>query len=187
MRYDYISILRGTATPRGRTLEFEIGEAESVGDSLQKEMEILQTEADKLERMQREKEELSRKLQFQCEESEEKSARHLRQNKKNDEQLEQYKCEIQEFKLKQRKQRIKFENQLHQLMEQHKILNSMFTLESLPDEIGSAENTACQLLSAEEVKLAQLAHLNKEIEAVKDQEQFGKTDSQTGKEPDTCH
>lgn len=39
----------------------------------------------------------------------------------------------------------------------------------------------------EEVKLAQLAHLNKEIEAVRDQEQFGKTDSQTGKEPDTYH
>lgn len=39
----------------------------------------------------------------------------------------------------------------------------------------------------EEVKLAQLAHLNKEIEAVRDQEQFGKTDSQTGKDLDTCH
>lgn len=84
------------------------------------------------------------------------SCRQLKQNKKNDELLEQYNCEIQEFKLKQRKQRylvkhhwcanesinvkecewwkvittnfcrIKFENQLHQLMEQHKILNSMF-------------------------------------------------------------
>lgn len=77
--------------------------------------------------------------------------RQLKQSKKNDEVLEQCKCEIQEFQLKQRKQRylakhhwcanksinvwsyynqffcrIKFENQLHQLMEQHKILNSMF-------------------------------------------------------------
>lgn len=40
---------------------------------------------------------------------------------------------------------------------------------------------------AEEVKLAQLEHLNKEIEAVRDQEQFVKTDSETRKEPDTCH
>lgn len=38
----------------------------------------------------------------------------------------------------------------------------------------------------EEVKLAQLAHLNIEIEAVRDHEQFVETDEQTRKEPHTC-
>lgn len=45
----------------------------------------------------------------------------------------------------------------------------------------------CSLIFTEEVKLAQLDHLNKEIEAVRDQEQFVKTDSQTRRGPDTCH
>uniref|UniRef100_A0A3B4XWQ0 Uncharacterized protein n=1 Tax=Seriola lalandi dorsalis TaxID=1841481 RepID=A0A3B4XWQ0_SERLL len=74
--------------------------------------------------------------------------RQLKQNEQSEELLEQYRCEIQEFKLKQRKQRMKFENQLHQLIEQHKNLHSMFTPERLPDEIERAENTKCQLLSA---------------------------------------
>lgn len=38
----------------------------------------------------------------------------------------------------------------------------------------------------EEVKLAQLVHLHKEIEAMREQEQFVKPDSETWKEPDTC-
>lgn len=91
----------------------------------------------------------------------------------------------------------------------------MQTPGSLPDEIQSAENTAYQLLSAgkksskivyivclykllcfdlalfldfpEEVKLTQLAHLNKELEAVRDQDKFVKTDLKTQKQPDACH
>lgn len=86
------------------------------------------------------------------------ACRQLKQTKTSDELLEQYRCEIQELKLKQRKQRyylgseycwganksrnvsshcnqffcrIKFENQLYQLMEHHKILNSMFVCYSI--------------------------------------------------------
>uniref|UniRef100_A0A3B5AI20 Uncharacterized protein n=1 Tax=Stegastes partitus TaxID=144197 RepID=A0A3B5AI20_9TELE len=73
--------------------------------------------------------------------------RRLLQNKKSEEQLEQYRCEIQELKLKHRKQ-IRFENQLHQLIELHKNLHSVFTPERLPGEIESARNTKSQLLSA---------------------------------------
>ncbi|XP_044026726.1 uncharacterized protein si:ch211-199g17.9 isoform X2 [Siniperca chuatsi] len=166
-----------------RALEEEIKEIKSVSDSLQKELETcvvvvftVQTEAYQLEGIHKEKEELYRKLQFQCEESEQDSARQLKQNKKSDELLEQYRCEIQEFKLKHRKQRMRFENQLHQLIEQHKNLHSVFTPERLPDEIGSAENTKSQLLSAEQMKLAQLHRL---AEEVKKQKQPGTAAAET--------
>ncbi|XP_030268454.1 synaptonemal complex central element protein 1 isoform X2 [Sparus aurata] len=165
-----------------RVLEEEIKEIKSVSDSLQKELATLQNEACQLEGIHKEKEELCRKLQFQCEESEQDSARLLKQNKKSDELLEQYRCEIQEFKLKHRKQRMKFENQIHQLIEQHRNLHSVFTPEMLPDEIGSAENIKSQLLSAEQMKLAQLHHLNEELEEVKKQKQPRITVAQTQEE-----
>ncbi|XP_071356388.1 synaptonemal complex central element protein 1 isoform X2 [Trachinotus anak] len=162
-----------------RALEEEIKDIKSVSDSLQEELATLQTEAYQLEGIHKEKEELCRKLQFQCEESGQDSARQLKQNEKSEELLEQYRCEIQEFKLKHRKQRMKFENQLHQLIEQHKNLHSIFSPERLPDEIGSAEKTKCQLLSAEHLKLAQLCHLNEELDNVRKQKQLGTIAAET--------
>ncbi|KAM3596750.1 uncharacterized protein V6R79_020013 [Siganus canaliculatus] len=152
-----------------KVLEDEIKGLNSVAESLEKELDALQTQAYQMGDIHEEKEELCRKLQFQCEGYEQLSARQLNQNTKTDQLLEQYRCEIQEFNLKHRKQRMKFENQLHQLIEQHKNLYSVFAPERLPDEIRSAENTRNQLLSAEQAKLAQLQHLNEKIEEVKKQ------------------
>lgn len=53
--------------------------------------------------------------------------------------------------------------------------------------LNQGTNLTLFLDFTEEVKLAQLVHLNKEIEAMRKQEQFVKTDSETRKEPDTCH
>lgn len=152
-----------------RALEEEIKELKSVSESLQKELETLQTEAYQLEGILKEKEEVCSKLQFQCEESDQNSGR--QQNKKSEGLLEQYQCEIQELKLKHRKQRMRFENQLHQLIGQHKNLHSVFTPERLPDEIETARNTKDQLLSAEKLKLAQLQNLDEELEELKRQKQ----------------
>ncbi|XP_035475895.2 synaptonemal complex central element protein 1 [Scophthalmus maximus] len=156
-----------------RVLEEEIKDRKSVRDSLQEELATLQTEASELEEIYKEKEEFCRNLQFQCEESEQDSDRQLKQNKKSEELLEQYRCEIQEFKLKQRKQRMRFEKQLHQLIEQHKNLHSIFTPERLPNEIENTENAKSQLISAEQLKLAQLNRLNEELEDVREQRQLG--------------
>ncbi|TKS88420.1 Synaptonemal complex central element protein 1 [Collichthys lucidus] len=163
-------------------LDDEMKEVKSVSDSLQKELTTLQNEAYQLEELHKEKEELCRKLQFQCVESEQDCARQLEQNKRSDELLEQYKCDIQEFKLKQRKQRMKFEHQLHQLIDQHKNLYSVFTPQRLPVEIENAENTKSQLLSAEQMKLAQLHRLNEELEEVKKEKQLGATAGETQEE-----
>ncbi|XP_076610685.1 synaptonemal complex central element protein 1 [Chaetodon auriga] len=165
--------------PGKSVLEEEIKETKSVSDSLQRELTALQIEAYQLEEIHKEKEELCRKLQFQSEESEQDSTRQFKQNKKSDELLEQYKCEIQELKLKHRKLRMKFENQLHQLIEQHKNLHSIFNPERLPVEMGSAKNTTSQLLSVEQMKLAQLHRLSQEVEKMKKQKQAGTTAAET--------
>ncbi|XP_029976281.1 synaptonemal complex central element protein 1 [Salarias fasciatus] len=152
-----------------KSLEQEIKDLESTNEALQKELSSLQSEAYQVEEIHKEKEELCRVLQFQCEESEQDSLRQLNENKKSEELLEQHRYEIQEYKLKQRKQRMRFENQLHQLMEQHKNLYSVFTPERLPEGLASAENTKRQLLSAEQLKLAQLHKLSQELEELKKQ------------------
>ncbi|XP_033980385.1 uncharacterized protein si:ch211-199g17.9 [Trematomus bernacchii] len=121
-------------------------------------MFTVQTEAYQLEGILKEKEELCRKLQFQSAESEQDSVRQLNQNRKSEELLEQYRCEVQEFKLKHRKQRMKFENQLLHLIEQHKNLHSVFSPERLSDEITSAENRRSQLLAAGKCPLLTHAH-----------------------------
>ncbi|XP_044192312.1 synaptonemal complex central element protein 1 isoform X2 [Thunnus albacares] len=165
-----------------RSLEEGIKDMKSVSDSLQKELATLQTEAYQLEGIHKENEELCRKLQFQCEESEQDSIRQVEQNKKSEELLEQYRCEIQGFKLKHRKLRMKFENQLHQLMEQHKNLQSIFMPQRLPAEVESAENIKSQLLAAEELKLAQLRRLGEELEELKKQKQIGTIATETQEE-----
>ncbi|XP_029023517.1 synaptonemal complex central element protein 1 isoform X2 [Betta splendens] len=146
-----------------KRLREEVKELLSVSMSLQKELEDLQTETYKQEEVLKETEENDRKLQVQCEEFEQECVRQLNQNKKREELLEQYNCEIQEVKLKHRKQRMKFENQLLLLIEQHKNLHAVFSPERLADEIKIAENAKDQLLLAEKVKLDQLRCLDREL------------------------
>ncbi|XP_065328181.1 synaptonemal complex central element protein 1 isoform X2 [Pelmatolapia mariae] len=154
-----------------QALEKEIVKIKSVSDSLEKELENLQTKVFQLEAIYKEKEEVCNKLQFQCEESEQDAARHLQLNKKSEELLEQYRYEIQDLKLKHRKLRMRFENLLHQLIDQHKNLHYVFTPERLPDELKSVENTKSQLLAAEKLKLTQLHNLDEELEEMKNQKQ----------------
>ncbi|RXN26268.1 CD164 sialomucin-like 2 [Labeo rohita] len=91
--------------------------------------------------------------------TQEAATRELEQNHQKEEVVKQYCFQIQETKLKHRKIRMKFENQLQQFMDQHKSLSTVFTLQRLPAEIQSAEYTTEQLLKAERQKLEQLTKL----------------------------
>ncbi|XP_043073744.1 synaptonemal complex central element protein 1 isoform X2 [Puntigrus tetrazona] len=109
--------------------EDEVKEMILLRRSRNKEEDAVTAEALQLEAMLNQKEELSRSLQLKYE----------------DLQLEA--------------QMMKFENQLQQLMEQHKNLSNIFTPQRLPAEIQSAEYTTEQLLKAEQQKLEQLTKL----------------------------
>ncbi|XP_058609772.1 synaptonemal complex central element protein 1-like isoform X2 [Onychostoma macrolepis] len=109
--------------------EDEVKETMLLRCARKEEEDALTAEALQLEGTLNEKEELNRSLQLKCE----------------DLQLEA--------------QRMKFENQLQQLMEQHKNLSTVFTPQRLPAEIQSAEYTTEQLLKAEQQKLEQLTKL----------------------------
>ncbi|KAL0962061.1 hypothetical protein UPYG_G00335200 [Umbra pygmaea] len=154
-----------------QALEEEVKKAQSLRDSLQEELDALQTQSYQLEGVQKEKEELCRILQFQCEELEQDSTRQRQQNRRCEEIIERFRCQIQETKLKQRKQRMKFENQVQQLMEQHKSLHSLFSPDRLPSEIETVTNTKMQLLKAEQLKLSQLCQLEEKIEEARRQAQ----------------
>ncbi|XP_055076701.1 synaptonemal complex central element protein 1-like isoform X2 [Misgurnus anguillicaudatus] len=112
-----------------KDLEDEVKETILLRNIMQQEDDILNAEALQLEGTLNEKEELNRSLQLKCED------------------------------LKQETQRMMFENQLQQLMEQHKNLSTVFTPQTLPAEIQSAEYATEQLLKAEQQKHEQLAEL----------------------------
>nr|XP_046216728.1 synaptonemal complex central element protein 1 [Oncorhynchus gorbuscha] len=162
-----------------RAIEEEVKEAQSLRDSLQEELDALQTEAYQLEGVHKEKEESCMVLQFQCEEMEQDSTRQQQLNRKSEDLIEQYRCQIQETKLKHRKHRMKFENQLQQLIEQHKNLHSVFSPDRLPAEIESVENAKSQLLKAEQLKLSQLCHLEEALDEARRQTSTDTADKHT--------
>ncbi|KAJ7991645.1 hypothetical protein DPEC_G00286040 [Dallia pectoralis] len=159
-----------------QTLGGELKEAQSLRDSLQEELNAVQTEAYRLEAAHKEKEEFCRILKFQCEEMEQDSTRQQQLNRKSEDLIELYRCQIQETKLRHRKQRMKFENQLQQLIDQHKNLHSLFSPDRLPSEIESVTNSKFQLLKAvwacmfiEQQKLSQLCHLEEKLDEARRQ------------------
>uniref|UniRef100_A0A8C9S9B6 Uncharacterized protein n=2 Tax=Scleropages formosus TaxID=113540 RepID=A0A8C9S9B6_SCLFO len=99
-------------------------------------------------------------LKFAWEDVESDLKRQQQLNSKTKELIQQYTFHIQETKLKHRKLRMKFENQLQQLMDQHKHLASVYSPERLPAEVENAEKANEQLLKAEELKLIHLNHLS---------------------------
>ncbi|XP_072530565.1 synaptonemal complex central element protein 1-like [Salminus brasiliensis] len=114
-------------------LEEEVKEACSLRNTLHDEEDALSIEVLKLQDTLNEKDEIGQSLQLKCED------------------------------LEQESQRMKFENQLQQLMGQHKNLCNVFTPERLPLEVQSAEYTTQQLLKAENQMLEQVAHLQEEL------------------------
>ncbi|KAM9775995.1 uncharacterized protein ACBT44_001164 isoform 3-T6 [Syngnathus typhle] len=108
--------------PTRKDLETDIMKRKSLIVCLHKDFAARQTEAYQLERTEQEKEELLQKLQLQCEESKHENVRLAERNKKSEDLISQHRSEIWELKLKQRKMKLKFENELHSMMQQHKQL-----------------------------------------------------------------
>ncbi|KAJ8268137.1 hypothetical protein COCON_G00133090 [Conger conger] len=146
-----------------QVLEEDLKQAQLLRKNLQKELDTLHAKQYQMEAIEKEKEESYKVLQFKCDELECEAKRLLQLNSKSEALIEQYTFQIQEARLKHRKQRMKFENQLQQLIEQHKNLYSVYSPDRLPSEIENLENVRLQLLKAEQVKLGQLNCVAEEI------------------------
>ncbi|XP_053531402.1 synaptonemal complex central element protein 1 isoform X2 [Ictalurus punctatus] len=114
-------------------LEEEVKEALSLCSTLRDEDNALTAEILQLQGILSEKEETCRSLQFKLED------------------------------LEQESQKMKFENQLQQLIGQHKNFCTLFTPERIPTEIQSAEYATEQLLKAEKQKVEQVENLQEEL------------------------
>ncbi|KAM8884264.1 synaptonemal complex central element protein 1 isoform 1-T3 [Synchiropus picturatus] len=155
----------------GRTMiEEKINSVKSLYDSLTRQHDALQIKASQLDELYNLKQEMCHKLHFQCKEFEQESIKLVEENRRVMELLRQYRCEIQEVKLKHRKQRMIFENHLQQLLELHKKLYTFFYPKRLPAEIERARIAKQQLLSAEEHKLDQLRRLEEVWEKANQQD-----------------
>lgn len=152
-----------------RATEKDIKEMESVIGSLQEEQANLQTEAERLEGILEEQEELARKVQIQRELSEQACFRQEQEDKKKVEEVEQIRCQIEEIKFKHRKLRMKFESQLEEVIVEHKNLYKVFSPKNLLDEIARAEVRKCQLSEVEQIKLTHLGNLQEKLEEMKKQ------------------
>ncbi|XP_053718965.1 uncharacterized protein si:ch211-199g17.9 isoform X2 [Synchiropus splendidus] len=89
----------------GRTMiEDKINSVKSLYDSLTRQHDALQIKASQLDEIYNLKQEMCHKLNFQCKEFEQESIKLVEENRRVMELLRQYRCEIQEVKLKHRKQ-----------------------------------------------------------------------------------
>uniref|UniRef100_A0A3B5MTU7 Uncharacterized protein n=1 Tax=Xiphophorus couchianus TaxID=32473 RepID=A0A3B5MTU7_9TELE len=147
-----ISLLWGTATPY-----LSHSDSSAVNNNISN-IHVLQTEKRQLEEEVKGAQSVHDDLQKE----------QLKQNKTSEELLEHYRCEIEEVKLKHRKL-IRFENQLMQLIEQHKQLDYVFV--SFPYFLSL-------FIENKQVKLAQLHKLDEELEEAKKQKQFETEDAQ---------
>ncbi|KAL4629384.1 synaptonemal complex central element protein 1-like isoform X2 [Arapaima gigas] len=148
-------LLRGN-----KALAEELRQARACRDTLEKQHEALCAELYQLQGTRNQREDSCKILRFKCEELESDLKREQQLNSKTKELLQQHTFQIQETELKHRKLRMKFENQLQQLMDQHKHLSSVYSPEGLPAEVENAVKAKVQLLKAEELKLTQLDGLS---------------------------
>uniref|UniRef100_A0A8C4SCY0 Uncharacterized protein n=1 Tax=Erpetoichthys calabaricus TaxID=27687 RepID=A0A8C4SCY0_ERPCA len=149
---------------KGKTLlENELKQVYSLYNILQKEENELNAETSKLEEAYSKKDETCKILRFTINESETEFNRQIQLNEKLKDMIQENTFQIQAAKLKKRKQRLEFENQLEQLIDQLKHINAAYVSQTLSEELKYIENNNIHLLNTEQVKKKQLAALKEEM------------------------
>ncbi|XP_037015120.2 synaptonemal complex central element protein 1 isoform X2 [Artibeus jamaicensis] len=139
----------------------ELGEARTVWEALQKELDSLSGEKVRLKETLNKKQETLRTLRLHCQEKESEAQRKHILLQEYKERISVLNSEIEEEKRKQRQLRLDFEEQLEELMGQHKDLWEFHRPEQLAQEIGSLDSSKEQLLKEEklvEAKLEDVKH-----------------------------
>ncbi|XP_040129479.2 synaptonemal complex central element protein 1 isoform X1 [Ictidomys tridecemlineatus] len=139
----------------------ELGEARTVWDALQKELDSLHEEKVHLKEILSKKQESLRILRLHCQEKESEAQRKHTLLQECKERIFALNSQIEEEKNKQRQLRLDFEEQLEALMGQHKDLWEFHRPEQLAREICTLDSSKEQLLKEEklvEVKLEDVKH-----------------------------
>ncbi|XP_036907173.1 synaptonemal complex central element protein 1 isoform X2 [Sturnira hondurensis] len=139
----------------------ELGEARTVWEALQKELDSLSGEKVRLKETLSKKQETLRTLRLHCQEKESEAQRKQTLLQEYKERISVLNSEIEEEKCKQRQLRLDFEEQLEDLMGQHKDLWEFHRPEQLAREIGTLDSSKEQLLKEEklvEAKLEDVKH-----------------------------
>ncbi|XP_066211195.1 synaptonemal complex central element protein 1 [Saccopteryx leptura] len=139
----------------------ELGEARTVWEALQKELDSLIGEKVRLKEILSKKQETLRILRLHCQEKEGEAERKQTLLQECRERISALNSQIEEEKKKQRQLRLDFEGQLEDLMGQHKDLWEFHRPEQLVQEIGALDSSKEQLLKEEklvEAKLEDVKH-----------------------------
>ncbi|XP_075831020.1 synaptonemal complex central element protein 1 [Microtus pennsylvanicus] len=139
----------------------ELGEAQTVWDTLQKDLDSLLEEKARLKDIWNKKQETLKVLRLQCQEKESETQRKHSMLHECKERISFLNSQIDKEKDKLRQLRLEFEEQLEALMSQHKDLLEFHKPEHLANEICALDSSKEQLLKEEklmEVKLEDVKH-----------------------------
>ncbi|XP_017523973.1 synaptonemal complex central element protein 1 [Manis javanica] len=139
----------------------DLGEARTVWEALHKELDSLSGEKVRLKEILSKKQETLRILRLHCQEKESQAQRRQTMLQECKERISALNSQIEEEKKKQRQLRLDFEEQLEDLMGQHKDLWEFHRPEQLAQEIGALDSSKEQLLKEEklvEAKLEDVKH-----------------------------
>ncbi|XP_054441028.1 synaptonemal complex central element protein 1 [Pteronotus mesoamericanus] len=134
----------------------ELGEARTVWEALQKELDSLSGEKVRLKETLSKKQETLRILRLHCQEKESEAQRKQTLLQECKERISALNSQIEEEKRKQRQLRLDFEEQLEDLMGQHKDLWEFHRPEQLAQEISALDSSKEQLLKEETLVQAKL-------------------------------
>uniref|UniRef100_G3TJY0 Synaptonemal complex central element protein 1 n=1 Tax=Loxodonta africana TaxID=9785 RepID=G3TJY0_LOXAF len=139
----------------------ELGEARALWEALQKELDSMNGEKVHLEEILNKKQDTLRILRLHCQEKDNEAQRKHTTLQDCRDRISALNSQIEEEKNKQRQLRLDFEDQLEDLMGQHKDLWEFHRPERLAREIGTLDSSKEQLLKEEklvQVKLEDVKH-----------------------------
>ncbi|XP_075042218.1 synaptonemal complex central element protein 1-like isoform X2 [Mixophyes fleayi] len=140
--------------------EEERQELEKQRVAAQDELEKLHAEKIRLRDTLQKKQESVQVLKLQRDNQLEKEKRQQGQTEQSKKRIDDLATKIQEEKLKQRKQRMEFQDQLEDLMARHKALAEFYDSKRLTADICQMEERKKDLLGEEREKLAKLKEVN---------------------------
>ncbi|XP_078061922.1 synaptonemal complex central element protein 1 isoform X2 [Mustelus asterias] len=152
-----------------RVKDEELKELQEHQGAMEKQLDELNQEIFHLQGSCNTKEAHLKRLCFQYEQCQAQTERQLKASRESEQRIEELTTQIEGEKMKRRKERQEFEQQLEELIGKHKWMAEFYTPARLQLEMRNIENTKQQLLTEERVMMEKMSTLNKELDSVRQQ------------------